>query len=467
MKSDGERVTGNFNTDSQELSRSLKSRHIQMIAIGGAIGTGLFLGSGTAIHEAGPSIILSYFITGIFCFFLMRAIGELLLSNTALHSFIDFVGVYLGNGLKFITGWTYWLCWISIAMADLTASGIYMRFWFPWLPQWITPLVIILLLLLVNLVNVKMFGEMESWFSLIKVVAIIFLIVVGLYLIAIGFQAGNAPRASFTNLISHGGFFPTGVHGFLQSFPMVVFAFVGIEMVGVTAGETENPQVNLPKAINNLPVRIGLFYIGSMIIIMSVYPWNMISESQSPFVQVFGDVGIQSAAAIINFVVLTAALSACNSAIFTTSRTLRSLSSSADAPKIFHHLSKHHVPNVSLLFSSLILLIVVALNYFVPDQIFALISGVATINFLFVWSILILAHLAFKKNYKYESTFKAPMYPYADYATLLFFFAIAVILLITPGTRVALIISTFWFIGMYVAYLLIKRHRMIGDGHHG
>lgn len=195
--------------EQRELSRSLQSRHIQMIAIGGAIGTGLFLGSGSAIRKAGPSIILSYLIVGVFCFFMMRAIGELLLSDTSKHSFIDFIKLYLGDRMEFVTGWTYWSCWLSLAMADLTATGIYLKYWFPSLPQWVGPLVIILLLLFINLVNVGLFGELESWFSMIKVIAILALIVVGLGMTIFHFHTGTS-TASFSNLVSHGAFFLRG-----------------------------------------------------------------------------------------------------------------------------------------------------------------------------------------------------------------------------------------------------------------
>lgn len=447
--------------EGQQLSRSLKNRHIQMIAIGGAIGTGLFLGSGTAIREAGPSIILSYLIAGCFCFFLMRSIGELLLSDTRLHSFIDFIKRYLGNRFEFVTGWTYWFCWITIAMADLTASGIYVKFWFPDFPQWATPLIIIILLMLVNLVNVGLFGEMESWFAMVKVVAILALIAVGLYLVVIGYKTRSS-IASFSNLVKYGGFFPTGISGFLKSFQMVLFAFVGIEMVGLTAGETQDPEKNLPKAINNLPIRIGLFYVGSMIIIMSVYPWNKLVENQSPFVQVFSDIGIQSAAAVINFVVLTAAMSACNSAIFSTSRTLRSLAVGGNAPRIFARLNKHRVPNNALQFSSAVLLVVVVLNYFIPKGVFNIVSGVATLNFIFVWSVLILAHLAYKKRSKQEgvrNAFPMPFFPYSDYLTLAFFACVLVILLFDSSTRISVIVSLLWFVLMFGTFEVYKRYK--------
>lgn len=298
------------NINQQTLQRGLKNRHIQLIAIGGAIGTGLFLGSGKSIHFAGPSILFAYMITGIICFLIMRSLGELLLSNLNYHSFVDFVQDYLGDMAAFITGWTYWFCWISIAMADLTAVGLYTQYWLPGVPQWVPGLIALIILLIMNLATVKLFGELEFWFALIKVIAILALIVIGLVMIFKGFSTSSGV-SSFTNLWSHGGLFPNGMHGFILSFQMVVFAFVGIELVGLTAGETENPEKVIPKAINNIPVRVLLFYIGALLVIMSIYPWDIINPSESPFVQVFVAVGIVGAASIINFVVLTSAASAC------------------------------------------------------------------------------------------------------------------------------------------------------------
>ncbi|KIS04373.1 amino acid permease [Paucilactobacillus wasatchensis] len=443
--------------EQRQLSRSLQSRHIQMIAIGGAIGTGLFLGSGSAIRKAGPSIILSYLIVGIFCFFMMRAIGELLLSDTSKHSFIDFIKLYLGDRMEFITGWTYWSCWLSLAMADLTATGIYLKYWFPSLPQWVGPLVIILLLLLVNLVNVGLFGELESWFSMIKVVAILALIVVGLGMTLFHFRTGTS-TASFSNLVSHGGFFPTGVSGFLMSFQMVVFAFVGIEMVGLTAGETKDPHKDLPRAINSLPIRIGLFYIGSMIAIMCVAPWNTITTTSSPFVQVFSGIGITSAAAILNFVVLTAAMSATNSAIFSTSRTLHALATGGNAMHRFTKLSRHMVPNTALHFSSAILFVVVILNYLMPAGIFNLISGVSTINFVFVWLIMLWCHIKFRRAQPAGvKEFLMPGYPVTDWASLVFFTAVLIFLLFDPETRISLVVSVVWFVALFAVYGLRGR----------
>lgn len=443
----------------QKLSRSLQSRHIQMIAIGGAIGTGLFLGSGNAIHTSGPSIILAYLVVGLFCFFMMRAIGELLLSDPSKHSFLDFVSEYLGDRMEFVTGWLYWFCWISLAMADLTATGIYIKFWFPSIPQWVAPFVILIFLYLTNRINVRAFGEMESWFSMIKVAAIIILVVVG-FALAILHTKVDGQAASFSNLVSHGGFFPTGGYGFLMAFQMVVFAFVGIEMVGLTAGETNDPVANLPKAINSLPIRIGLFYVGSMIAIMSVYPWNKITTTASPFVQVFSGIGIAGAAGILNFVVLTAALSATNSCLFSTSRTLHALSWGGNAPKKLATINKSGVPTNSLNFSALVLLVIVVLNYLMPASVFVMISGVSTINFVLVWVILIWCHIRYRRVHPEGArTFQMPGYPFTDWLSLIFFIGVLVFLLINASTRISMIISLVVFLVMLGVYELIYRPR--------
>lgn len=446
--------------ETPQLSRSLNSRHITMIAIGGAIGTGLFLGSGQAIHAAGPSIIVAYLIMGIFTYLLMRALGELMLSDTSKHSFIDFVKTYLGPRAEFMTGWMYWFCWISLAMADLTATGIYLKFWFPHLPQWVGPLVIVIVLMAANMVSVGIFGEIESWFAFIKVAAIEALIIVGLALVLAHRKVNGVP-ASFGNLVNYGGLFPTGWHGFLGGCQMVVFAFAGIEMVGVTAGEAANPEKELPKAINTLPVRIGLFYIGSMIAIMAVYPWNQIKTTTSPFVQVFSAMGIKYAAGIVNFVVLTAAMSSTNSALFTTSRTLYTLASDHDAPRYFAKLSDEAVPKCALNFSTLTLLIVVALNYFLPSQIFKIISSVSTINFLFVWITIMICHIKYRRQAPSVKNFAMPGYPISSYVTLIFFIGIVVMLLIEPATRLSIILFLLFYALLLWQYRLLTHRKKV------
>ncbi|AWX54943.1 MULTISPECIES: amino acid permease [Brevibacillus] len=442
----------------QKLERGLKNRHVQLIAIGGAIGTGLFLGAGKSIHLAGPSILFAYLITGIICFLIMRSLGELLLSNLNYHSFVDFVKDYLGNMAAFVTGWTYWFCWISIAMADLTAVGLYTQYWFPEIPQWMPGLIALVILLIMNLATVKLFGEMEFWFALVKVIAILALIFVGIFMIIKGFST-NAGASSFTNLWSHGGMFPNGFNGFLLSFQMVVFAFVGIELVGLTAGETEDPKRVIPKAINQIPIRILIFYVGALIVIMSIYPWNAINPLESPFVQVFAAIGIAAAAGIVNFVVLTSAASACNSAIFSTSRMVYSLAKEKNAPVPLTKLTTNKVPANALFFSTVVILIAVVLNYVMPEGVFTLITSVSTVCFIFIWGITVICHLKYRKtrpDLAKANSFKMPLYPFANYLILAFLAFILVVLALAEDTRVALFITPVWFILLVAIYKLRK-----------
>jgi len=445
-------------SENQSLSRGLKNRHVQLLAIGGAIGTGLFLGAGRSIHLAGPSILFSYIITGVICFFIMRALGELLLSNLNYHSFVDFVQDYLGNGVAFITGWTYWFCWVSVAMADLTATGLYIQYWFPNIPQWLPSFIVLVILLIMNLTSVKLFGEMEFWFALIKVVAILALIIIGTFMIIKGFST-DAGVSNFANLWSNGGWFPNGVSGFILSFQMVVFAFAGIELVGLTAGETENPEYVIPKAINNIPIRIIIFYIGALIVIMSIYPWNSINPDKSPFVQVFAALGIAAAASIVNFVVLTSAASACNSGIFSTSRMIYSLAKENNAPESMKKLTSHHVPFNATIFSVTVILISVILNYIMPEGVFVLITSISTFCFIFIWAIIVICHLRYRKtNPKLAalSKFKMPLYPIRNYIILAFFAFVIVVLALNNETRVALFVTPVWFIMLGVIYKILK-----------
>ncbi|MFB8508623.1 amino acid permease [Enterococcus durans] len=442
-----------MNEEQQELQRGLKNRHVQLISIGGAIGTGLFLGSGKSIQLAGPSILFAYLITVCICFFIMRALGELLLSNTNNHSFLDFIAEYLGKKAAFVTGWTYWFCWIAIAMADLTAMGMYVRYWAPGVPQWLPEIIALVLLLGLNMVAVSLFGELEFWFALIKVVAIIAFIIIGAYMIITHYKT-SAGTISISNLWSHGGFFPKGGKGFILSFQMVTFAFAGIELVGLVAGETKNPEKVLPEAINNIPIRIILFYLGSLFVIMSIYPWNSLNADNSPFVEVFSEIGITIAASLINLVVLSAAASACNSAIYSTGRMLRSLSQEGSAPKRFRRLTTHRVPGNALVFSTIVIFISVVLNYIMPSEVFTLISSIATTCFLFIWSMLVYTHLKYRKSIlgKKAHSFKMPFYPFSNYLVFLYMAFTCVVLLLGKDTRIALLLTPVWFICLLVIY---------------
>ncbi|MDT2758986.1 amino acid permease [Enterococcus xiangfangensis] len=438
----------------EELDRGLKNRHVQLISIGGAIGTGLFLGSGKTIQLTGPSILLSYTITGCIIFLIMRALGELMLSNLNYHSFLDFIADYLGKKAAFVTGWTYWFCWIAIAMADLTATGMYVSYWLPNIPQWLPEVIALVILLGLNLVAVGLFGELEFWFALIKVVAIIALIVAGAFMLFTGFKT-SAGTVNINNLWQHGGFFPKGAGGFVLSFQMATFAFCGVELVGLIGGETSDPKTVLPKAIDTIPLRIILFYLGSLFVIMSIYPWSSLSADQSPFVQVFSEIGIAAAASIVNLVVLSSAMSACNSAIYSTSRMVRSLAQEGSAPKPFTKLTKNRVPGNALIFSTLIIFIAVLLNFFVPSRIFTLISSIATICFIFIWGMIVFTHLRYRKTnpaLAAKSTFKLPLFPYTNYLVFVFLAFVLFVLALASDTREALIFSPIWFIALLGIY---------------
>ena len=349
-----------------KLQRELSNRHIQLIAIGGAIGTGLFLGAGQSIHLAGPSILLTYIIVGFVLFMFMRAMGELLLSNLGFKSFGDIAHHHIGSMAGFMVGWTYWLTWIISGMAEVTAVAKYVSFWYPTIPNWLTAAATILVLVALNLFSAKLFGELEFWLSIIKVLTILALIAVGVVMIVFGMKTSYGP-ATVTNIWKDGGFFPNGAQGFFMSFQMAIFSFIGIELIGITAGETKDPHKTIPQAINNVPFRILLFYIGSLAVIMSVVPWQQLNPADSPYVKMFGLVGIPFAAGIINFVVLTAAASSCNSGIFANSRTMFGLAGRKQGPAFLHRTNKHGVPHYAILVTCGLLSISVVLNAIFKD----------------------------------------------------------------------------------------------------
>lgn len=446
----------------EQLSRGLKSRHVQLIAIGGTIGTGLFLGAGQSIHLAGPAILIAYLVTGLVCFLLMRALGELLLSDLHTHSYIDFIKQYLGDKTGFVAGWTYWVCWITIAMAEITAAGEYMQFWWPKLPQWLPGLIILILLLGLNSINVSAFGETEFWFAIIKIAAILALIAVGIGMVLFSVKT-PVGHASLTNLVSYGGFMPHGIKGLVLSFQMVLFSFIGIEMVGMTASETADPKTVIPKAINDIPVRIILFYVGSLFFLMCMYPWQYFSAAHSPFVQVFTNLGIRSAAAIINFVVLTAAASSCNSALFSTGRMLFSLTYDGKSKfaKRMGTLSTRQVPRNALWFSTLVIGLSVILNLLMPGKVFSLIASVSTTCFIFIWGAIVVAHIKYRRQAGSQAKVKflMPLFPLSDYFILVFLAFIAVVLCLKFETLIALLVSAVWVVGLYIVKIVSDRIR--------
>lgn len=446
----------------KQLQRELNNRHIQLIAIGGAIGTGLFLGSGQTISLTGPSLLFTYMLIGIVLFAFMRALGELLLSNSKFNSFVDIANEYLGPFGGFVIGWTYWVCWIVSSMSDLTAMGQYFAYWYPQVPHWLTVLFIVLLLISFNLLGAGLFGELEFWFSIIKVVTIITMVIVGLVLIFLSFKTEYG-HASFGNLIHHGGMFPHGAAGFLMSFQIAVYSFIGIELIGVTAGETKNPEKTIPKAINNVPIRILLFYIGGLLVIMSVIPWFKVDPDSSPFVKLFTLIGVPFAAGIVNFVVLTAAASATNSGIYSNSRILFGLAKQGLGPKVLTKTNSNGVPYLSMLVSSITLLIAALLNFIFPDAIklFIYVTTLSTVLFLVVWGMIIVSYIAYvKKNPEQHqsSAFKLWGGKIIAYIVLSFFIFIFILLFFSKDTRVAIFISPLWFIFLFFYYKKYKNN---------
>lgn len=449
----------------KSLRRNLSNRHIQLIAIGGAIGTGLFMGSGKTISLAGPSIIFVYMIIGFMLFFVMRAMGELLLSNLEYKSFSDFAADLLGSWAGYFTGWTYWFCWVVTGMADVVAIAGYAQFWFPDLSVWITSLVVVLVLLSLNLATVKMFGEMEFWFAMIKIIAIVALIIVGFVMVLMQFTPSGGATASFTHLWNDGGWFPKGIRGFFAGFQIAVFAFVGIELVGTTAAETKDPEKSLPRAINAIPVRIIMFYVFSLIVIMSVTPWRSVVPGKSPFVELFVLVGLPAAASIINFVVLTSAASSANSGVFSTSRMLYGLAQDGVAPQRFVRLSKRAVPATGLTFSCLCLLGGVVLVYLNPDvvTVFTMVTTVSAILFMFVWSIILCSYLVYRKTrpaLHADSLYKMPLGIMMCWVCMGFFAYVIVLLMLEDDTRQALLVTPLWFVVLGLCWWFIDRKRL-------
>ena len=443
--------------EEEKLERSLTNRHIQMIAIGGAIGTGLFMGSGKTLAVSGTSIILTYLIIGFFFFFVMRAMGELLLSNTNYKSFADFATAYLGPWAGFFLGWSYWLSWIVTAIADVIVIGGYAQFWYPDLPAWIPAFTSIAILTLLNFVAVKLFGEVEFWFALIKILAIILFLMVGIYLVTISFVSPDGVKASLAHVIDRQSMFPYGVSGFLAGFQIAVFAFVGIELVGTTAAETKDPHSALPRAINSIPLRILLFYVGALVCIIAVTSWANIAPDKSPFVEMFTLIGLPAAASIVNFVVATSAMSSANSGVFATSRMLYGLAVEKDAPKSFGRLSKSKVPVISLLFSMLCVVIGTSILFVVPNVMtaFIIISAFTSILCIFTFAMIILSYLAYRKKapeLHQQSAYKMPGGVFMAWITLAFLIFVVAILALDHDTMISLAFSPLWFIGLFIAY---------------
>ncbi|MDO5744901.1 MAG: amino acid permease [Micrococcaceae bacterium] len=435
------------------------------MALGSAIGTGLFYGSAAAIQSAGPAVLLAYMIGGAAVFMVMRALGEMAVRHPVSGSFGQYASKYLGPFAGFITGWTFTFEMAIVALADVTAFGIYMGFWFPGVPRWIWILAVVFFIAALNMMKVKVFGETEFWLSLIKVSAIMAMIIGGVLIVLFGFGLPAEATPGFGTLLAAGGFFPNGFWGLLASFSIVMFAFGGIETIGITAGEAEDPKAVVPAAINTVPVRILLFYICTLGVLMMIYPWNEIGSEGSPFVQIFDNLGIPAAAHILNAVVITAAISAINSDIFGAGRMMFGLAQQGHAPASFAKISRNGVPWMSVLTMGVVLLVGVVLNALLPESLFLIIASIATFATVWVWVMIMLSHIAMKREIKRESLpeseFPSPWWPAASYAALVFMGFVIVLLGIIPGTRIALAVGTVWIGLLFIAYKSWVR----GKGH--
>ena len=436
------------------LQRGLKNRHIQLIAMGGAIGTGLFLGSADVIQSAGPSIILGYAIGGFIAFLIMRHLGEMIVHEPVAGSFSYFANKYWGRFGGFLAGWNYWILYVLVAMTELTAVAKYINYWWPHIPAWSSVLFFFIVITLINLTNVKFYGESEFWLAIIKVTAVIAMIVFGLYLLFFPTPDSNA---SFSNLWTHGGFFPNGFDGLFMMMAFLMFAFGGIELIGMAAAEAENPQKTIPKAINQVVYRILIFYVGALTVLLSLVPWNQLDLGgldKSPFVMIFSQMGINWAANLLNFIILTAALSVYNSGMFANSRMLYGLAQQGNAPKVFLKLNKQGVPISAVLMSAVLIFGCVLLNYFVPEKALSHLIYVVVGALVLNWAMISLTHLKFRRYIKYKgikSKFPALFSPLSN---VLVFAFIGVVLYIMwqQGFKESVLMIPIWITFLLVLY---------------
>ncbi|WP_413927797.1 amino acid permease [Ligilactobacillus equi] len=445
-----------------ELNRSLTSGQMQMIALGGTIGVGLFMGSTSTIKWTGPSVLLAYAFVGVLLYVVMRALGEMIYLKPGTGSFADYASEYIHPAAGYLTKWSNIFQFIVVGISEVIAVTEYLNYWWPNLPDWISGLVVVITLTLANLASAKAYGNLEFWFAMIKVVTIIFMIIIGLMVILLGFGNHWHPLG-FSNLWQHGGFFPGGVKGFFFSMSIIVGSYQGIELLGITAGEAANPQKAIVSSIKDIVWRILIFYIGAIFVIVTIYPWNQLASVGSPFVETFSKVGIAGAAGIINFVVLTAAMSGANSGIYSASRMLFKLSIDKQAPKIFSRLSKHVVPNVAILSISAGILFGFILNMVLSmvnksvENLFVLVYSSSVLPGMVPWFVILLSELRFRKQNQAQLTdhpFKLPLYPLSNYFVMISLLVILAFMFINPDTRVSVSIGVIFILIVLLAYYL-------------
>ena len=443
----------------ERLHRGLKNRHIQLIALGGAIGTGLFLGIAQTIQMAGPSVLLGYAIAGIIALFIMRQLGEMVVEEPVSGTFSHFAHKYWSPLAGFMSGWNYWVLYVLVGMAELTAVGIYVQYWWPDFPTWATAAIFFVVINLMNVSQVKVYGEMEFWFALIKVVAILGMIGFGGYML---FSGTGGPDASVANLWQHGGFFPNGATGLMMAMAVIMFSFGGLELVGITAAEADNPRHSIPRATNQVIYRILLFYIGALAVLLALYPWQKVVSGGSPFVMIFHDLDSNLVATVLNLVVLTAALSVYNSCVYCNSRMLFGLATQGDAPKKLLKVNAKGVPLAALGISALATGLCVLINYYFPREAFGLLMALVVSSLVINWGIISITHLKFRqaKAAQGQKTFyKSLGYPLTNYLCLAFLAFILVVMLMTDGIRISVALIPVWLLVLWGAYEVTRSRR--------
>ncbi|MGC2864778.1 amino acid permease [Corynebacterium glutamicum] len=417
--------------------KGLSTRQVNMIAIGGAIGTGLFMGAGGRLAQAGPGIVISYAICGVLAFLILRALGELVMYRPTSGSFVSYAREFYGEKAAFATGWLYWLNWSMTAIVDITAAALYMNFfgrYVPWIsavPQWVWAMAALLLVLAMNLISVKVFGELEFWFALIKVVALSAFLVVGCYFVIFGTPI-EGHEVGFSLIQDNGGILPSGILPVLVLMQGVVFAYASIELLGTAAGEVENPEKVMPKAINTVIFRIAIFYVGSLVLLSLLLPYTAYKAGESPFVTFFSAIGIPGMDVVMNLVVLTAAMSSLNAGLYSTGRILRSMSLNGSAPKFAGRISASGVPYGGIIITTVVAAIGVVLNALVPAQAFEIVLNFAAIGIIASWGMIVLCHIALVRKAErgelQRPSFRMPFAPYTSWIVLIALFLIVVLM---------------------------------------
>ena len=443
-----------------QLKHGLSNRHIQLIALGGSIGTGLFLGISQTIKLAGPSVILGYALAGLIAFFMMRQLGEMVVEEPVSGSFSYFAYNFWSPFAGFMSGWNYWVLNVLVCMAELSAIGLYVQYWWPEIPTWISALGFFVLINTINLLHVKVFGETEFLFSMIKILAIIGMIGYGAWLLASGHGGAHA---SISNLWALGGFFPNGISGLIMAMAIIMFSFGGIELVGIAAAETKNPTTTIPKAVNQIVYRVLLFYVLTIIVLLSLFPWNQIAEGGSPFVLIFDSLGSQGVATVLNFVVLTAAISVYNGTSYGTSRMLLGLAEQGNAPQFLKKINQRGIPYAAILCSALVTLLCVVLNYIFPEKAFKLLMSLVVSAIVINWMMLALTHLKFKQRMlalQKSTLFPTLIYPISNYICIVFMLGILVVMWLTPDMRIAVMLIPLWIGCLTLTYWFKQRSKM-------